>query len=60
MVDAGLAKGGYHNANALRFEDMKGQEQLWLHAEPLPVSSMSPSQSMAQLSSQTFRLNLTV
>ncbi|QJQ01663.1 type VI secretion system tip protein VgrG [Herbaspirillum rubrisubalbicans Os34] len=26
-------KGGYHNANALRFEDMKGQEQLWLHAE---------------------------
>jgi type VI secretion system secreted protein VgrG len=26
-------KGGYDNANALRFEDSKGQEQLWLHAE---------------------------
>ncbi|NHZ83964.1 type VI secretion system tip protein VgrG [Massilia sp. CCM 8695] len=26
-------KGNYDNANALRFEDKKGQEQLWLHAE---------------------------
>lgn len=26
-------KGAYGNANALRFEDMKGKEQLWLHAE---------------------------
>ncbi len=26
-------KGGYDNANALRFEDKKGEEQLWLHAE---------------------------
>ncbi|MFB9246467.1 type VI secretion system Vgr family protein [Massilia antarctica] len=25
--------GSYNNANALRFEDKKGQEQLWLHAE---------------------------
>jgi type VI secretion system secreted protein VgrG len=25
--------GGYANANALRFEDKKGSEQLWLHAE---------------------------
>ena len=25
--------GAYDNANALRFEDKKGQEQLWLHAE---------------------------
>lgn len=25
--------GGYANANALRFEDSKGKEQLWLHAE---------------------------
>jgi type VI secretion system secreted protein VgrG len=25
--------GGYDNANAIRFEDKKGQEQLWLHAE---------------------------
>ncbi|WP_229427134.1 type VI secretion system Vgr family protein [Massilia atriviolacea] len=25
--------GAYDNANALRFEDMKGKEQLWLHAE---------------------------
>ncbi|MGF6183862.1 type VI secretion system secreted protein VgrG [Massilia sp. UYP32] len=25
--------GRYGNANALRFEDKKGQEQLWLHAE---------------------------
>lgn len=25
--------GSYDNANALRFEDKKGQEQLWLHAE---------------------------
>ena len=25
--------GGYDNANALRFEDKKGAEQLWLHAE---------------------------
>jgi type VI secretion system secreted protein VgrG len=28
------SKGGaYENANALRFEDKKGEEQLWLHAE---------------------------
>ncbi|MDQ2779488.1 MAG: type VI secretion system tip protein VgrG, partial [Pseudomonadota bacterium] len=28
------SKGGvYSNANALRFEDKKGEEQLWLHAE---------------------------
>ncbi len=25
--------GGYDNANAIRFEDKKGSEQLWLHAE---------------------------
>ncbi|MEY4564722.1 MAG: hypothetical protein RLZZ618_3999, partial [Pseudomonadota bacterium] len=25
--------GSYSNANALRFEDKKGQEQVWLHAE---------------------------
>ena len=25
--------GGYDNANAIRFEDRKGAEQLWLHAE---------------------------
>ncbi|SDT97432.1 type VI secretion system Vgr family protein [Halopseudomonas salegens] len=25
--------GGYDNANALRFEDSKGAEQLWIHAE---------------------------
>ncbi|RSZ59182.1 type VI secretion system tip protein VgrG [Massilia atriviolacea] len=25
--------GAYENANALRFEDKKGEEQLWLHAE---------------------------
>jgi type VI secretion system secreted protein VgrG len=25
--------GGYGNANALRFEDKKGSEQVWLHAE---------------------------
>ncbi|MDM7553622.1 type VI secretion system tip protein TssI/VgrG [Xanthomonas fragariae] len=25
--------GGYENANALRFEDKKGEEQVWLHAE---------------------------
>ena len=25
--------GGYENANAIRFEDRKGEEQLWLHAE---------------------------
>lgn len=25
--------GGYNNANALRFEDSKGNEQLWIHAE---------------------------
>jgi len=24
---------GYDNANAIRFEDQKGQEELWLHAE---------------------------
>ena len=24
---------GYHHANALRFEDAKGREELWLHAE---------------------------
>lgn len=26
-------KGGYENANAIRFEDKKGAEELWLHAE---------------------------
>ncbi|MDR2208786.1 MAG: type VI secretion system tip protein VgrG [Azoarcus sp.] len=26
-------KGAYSNANALRFEDAKGEEQVWLHAE---------------------------
>jgi len=26
-------QGAYSNANALRFEDAKGQEQVWLHAE---------------------------
>src|SRR5690606_31916578 len=25
--------GDYHTANAIRFEDRKGQEQLWIHAE---------------------------
>ncbi len=25
--------GGYDNANAIRFEDKKGQEEVWLHAE---------------------------
>jgi len=25
--------GDYHTANAIRFEDKKGQEQLWIHAE---------------------------
>src|SRR5690606_6074162 len=25
--------GGYDNANAIRFEDKKGEEQLWIHAE---------------------------
>ncbi|MEO3711343.1 type VI secretion system Vgr family protein [Roseateles flavus] len=25
--------GGYENANAIRFEDKKGQEEVWLHAE---------------------------
>ncbi|WP_198420787.1 type VI secretion system Vgr family protein [Massilia atriviolacea] len=25
--------GAYHHANALRFDDKKGREQLWLHAE---------------------------
>ena len=25
--------GGYENANAIRFEDKKGEEELWIHAE---------------------------
>lgn len=25
--------GGYENANAIRFEDRKGEEELWIHAE---------------------------
>jgi type VI secretion system secreted protein VgrG len=38
MTQSGIltrsSKGGaYSNANALRFEDKKGEEQLWLHAE---------------------------
>jgi type VI secretion system secreted protein VgrG len=38
MTQSGIltrsSKGGaYGNANALRFEDKKGEEQLWLHAE---------------------------
>ncbi|ALN58677.1 type VI secretion system Vgr family protein [Lysobacter enzymogenes] len=27
------SSGGYDNANAIRFEDKKGDEQLWIHAE---------------------------
>lgn len=33
ILSRSTPNGGYGNANALRFEDMKGKEQLWLHAE---------------------------
>ena len=33
ILSRSTPKGSYANANALRFEDKKGQEQLWLHAE---------------------------
>jgi type VI secretion system secreted protein VgrG len=33
ILSRSTPKGSYGNANALRFEDMKGKEQLWLHAE---------------------------
>lgn len=33
LLSRSTPDGGYGNANALRFEDKKGQEQLWLHAE---------------------------
>jgi type VI secretion system secreted protein VgrG len=33
ILSRSTPNGGYENANALRFEDKKGQEQLWLHAE---------------------------
>ena len=32
--------GGYDNANALRFEDKKGKEQLWLHAEKAQLTEV--------------------
>ena len=33
MLSRSTTGGGYDNANALRFEDKKGQEEVWLHAE---------------------------
>jgi type VI secretion system secreted protein VgrG len=33
MLTRSSQGGGYDNANAIRFEDKKGEEQLWLHAE---------------------------
>ena len=33
MLSRSTLKGAAANANALRFEDKKGQEQVWLHAE---------------------------
>ncbi|WP_322403607.1 type VI secretion system Vgr family protein [Massilia luteola] len=33
ILSRSTPNGSYGNANALRFEDMKGKEQLWLHAE---------------------------
>jgi len=33
ILSRSTPNGSYGNANALRFEDMKGREQLWLHAE---------------------------
>lgn len=33
MLSRSSQGGGYDNANALRFEDKKGQEEVWLHAE---------------------------
>lgn len=33
MLSRSSPGGGYGNANALRFEDLKGKEEIWLHAE---------------------------
>ena len=33
MLTRSTPNGSYDNANAIRFEDKKGREQLWLHAE---------------------------
>jgi type VI secretion system secreted protein VgrG len=33
ILTRSFEQGAYANANALRFEDKRGQEQLWLHAE---------------------------
>ena len=33
ILSRSTPKGSYGNANAIRFEDKKGKEQLWLHAE---------------------------
>lgn len=33
MLSRSSQGGGYDNANAIRFEDKKGEEELWLHAE---------------------------
>ena len=33
MLSRSSQGGGYENANAIRFEDKKGQEEVWLHAE---------------------------
>lgn len=33
ILSRSTTKGSYDNANALRFEDKKGQEEVWLHAE---------------------------
>ncbi|MFC4161723.1 type VI secretion system Vgr family protein [Chitinimonas lacunae] len=33
ILSRSTPKGGYDNANAIRFEDKKGEEQVWIHAE---------------------------
>ena len=33
MLSRSSPGGGYHNANAIRFEDKRGAEQLWIQAE---------------------------
>ena len=37
--------GAYDNANAIRFEDKKGQEQLWLHAEKDQLTEVEHDES---------------
>lgn len=48
--------GAYNNANALRFEDKKGSEQLWLHAEKNMDTEVENDESLTVGHDQTVKI----